>query len=274
MSPAMNVVWLNGRLLPAAEARIDPADRGFTLGDGLFETIRVAGGTARHLDRHLTRLADSAALLGLPLPHGAAALTAAAEALIAAEGRAEGVLRITLTRGTGARGVLPPADAVPTLLMTLAPAPPPAGPVEAVIARTTRRNEHSPLSRVKSLNYLDSILARQEAATRGAGEALLLNGAGRLAESSVANLFIVRDGRPLTPPVAEGALPGIRRALILERGDAGEAPLSVADLLGAGEAFLTNSLGVRPLLRVDGQAIGAGTMGPVTAALLKDIAAE
>ncbi|AIB15500.1 2-keto-4-methylthiobutyrate aminotransferase (plasmid) [Azospirillum argentinense] len=269
----MTVVWLNGRLLSAEEARIDPADRGFTLGDGLFETIRVAGGTACHLDRHLARLADSAALLGLPLPHDAAAL-AAAEALIAAQGCVEGVLRITLTRGTGARGVLPPVDAVPTLLMTLAPAPPPAGPVEAVIARVTRRNEHSPLSRVKSLNYLDSILARQEAATRGAGEALLLNSAGRLAESSVANLFIVRDGRLLTPPVTEGALPGIRRALILERGDASEAPLSVADLLGAGEAFLTNSLGVRPLLRVDGQIIGAGTVGPVTAALLKDIAAE
>ncbi|WP_247891175.1 aminotransferase class IV [Azospirillum aestuarii] len=274
MSPDMNVVWLNGRLLPAAEARIDPADRGFTLGDGLFETIRVAGGTARHLARHLARLADGAALLGLPLPYDATALADAAEALIAAEGRAEGVLRVTLTRGTGARGVLPPADAVPTLLMTLAPAPPPAGPVEAVIAQTTRRNEHSPLSRVKSLNYLDSILARQEAATRGAGEALLLNGAGRLAESSVANLFIVRDGRLQTPPVVEGALPGIRRALILERGNAGEAPLSVADLLGAGEAFLTNSLGVRPLLRVDGQAIGAGRVGPVTTALLKDIAAE
>ncbi|WP_246472488.1 aminotransferase class IV [Azospirillum tabaci] len=274
MSSGMNVVWLNGRLLPAEEARIDPADRGFTLGDGLFETIRVSGGTARHLDRHLARLGGSAALLGLPLPRGAAALADAAEALIAAEGRAEGVLRVTLTRGTGARGVLPPADAVPTLLMTLAPAPPPGGPVEAVIARTTRRNEHSPLSRVKSLNYLDSILARQEAATRGAGEALLLNSAGRLAESSVANLFIVRGGRLLTPPVAEGALPGIRRALILEWGDAEEAPVSVDELLGAEEAFLTNSLGLRPLLRVDGQAIGAGTVGAVTAALLKGIATE
>ncbi|MDW7553290.1 MULTISPECIES: aminotransferase class IV [Azospirillum] len=274
MSPAMTVVWLNGRLLPAAEARIDPADRGFTLGDGLFETIRVSGGTARHLDRHLARLADSAALLGLPLPYGIAALAAAAGGLIAAQGRAEGVLRITLTRGTGARGVLPPADAAPTLLMTLVSAPPPAGPVEAVIAQSTRRNEHSPLSRVKSLNYLDSILARQEAAARGAGEALLLNGAGRLAESSVANLFIVREGRLLTPPVAEGALPGIRRALILERDDAGEAPVSVADLLGAEEAFLTNSLGLRPLLRVDGQAIGAGTVGMATAALLEDVAAE
>ena len=270
----MSVLWLNGRLLPAEDARIDPADRGFTLGDGLFETIRVTGGTTRHLGRHLARLEEGAALLGLPLPHSAASLAEATAALIAAQGRMEGVLRLTLTRGTGARGVLPPADAVPTLLMTLAPAPPPAGPVEAVIARVTRRNEHSPLSRLKSLNYLDSILARQGAAARGAGEALLLNSAGRLAEASVANLFIVRDGRPLTPPVEEGALPGIRRALILQRGEAGETPLTVADLLEAEEAFLTNSLGLRPLLRVDGQAIGAGTVGPVTAALLRDAEAE
>ncbi|MDQ2104938.1 aminotransferase class IV, partial [Azospirillum isscasi] len=83
------LLWLNGRLLPADEARIDPADRGFTLGDGLFETIRVSGGTTRHLDRHLARLAEGAALLGLPLSHSAAALAGAAAALIAAQGRAD-----------------------------------------------------------------------------------------------------------------------------------------------------------------------------------------
>ncbi|NUB12884.1 2-keto-4-methylthiobutyrate aminotransferase, partial [Azospirillum brasilense] len=241
---------------------------------GLCQACGARGRTAAPRPGPRARRTDSAPQLARPRPGGCGALAAAAGALIAAQGRAEGVLRITLPRGIGARGVLPPADAAPTLLMTLVPAPPPAGPVGAVIVQSTRRNEHSPLSRVKSLNYLDSILARQEAAARGAGEALLLNGAGRLAESSVANLFIVREGRLLTPPVAEGALPGIRRALILERDDAGEAPVSVADLLGAEEAFLTNSLGLRPLLRVDGQAIGAGTVGMATAALLEDVAAE
>ncbi|MCW2239242.1 branched-chain amino acid aminotransferase [Azospirillum canadense] len=196
-------VWLNGRLLPTDAAWIDPADRGFTLGDGLFETIRVTGGRARHLDRHLARLQASAAVLDLPVPYRDDALANAVAALIAARGVAEGVARLTLTRGIGARGVLPPADPQPTVLITLTPAGPPAGPVEAVIAQGTRRNEHSPLSRLKTLNYLDAILARREAARRGAGEALLLNTAGRLAEASVATLFIVRDGR-LADPVRVG----------------------------------------------------------------------
>lgn len=267
-------IWLNGRLLPAAEARIDPADRGFTLGDGLFETIRIKDGKLRHLPRHLERLAAGVELLHLPLPHGAAELAGAMAALIEATGVTDGVLRLTLSRGTGARGVLPPADAKPTLLMTAAPAAHMTAPVAAIIARCTRRNEHSPLSRLKSLNYLDSILARQEAAERGADEALLLNAAGRLAESSVANLFLSvggrQGGRLLTPPVADGALPGIRRALILERHGAEEAPLTPDDLARADEAILTNSLGLRPLVAVDGRPVGAGSAGPVLARLLAD----
>ena len=263
-------IWLNGRLLPAAEARIDPADRGFTLGDGLFETIRIKDGATRHLPRHLDRLAAGAALLRLPLPYDFPALSQAMAALIAATGTKDGVLRLTLSRGTGARGVLPPADARPTAMMTAAPAAHMTAPAAAVIARGPRRNEHSPLSRLKSLNYLDSILARQEAAERGADEALLLNGAGRLAESSVANLFLSVGGRLLTPPVADGALPGIRRALILERHGAVEAPLTPDDLARADEAILTNSLGLRPLLSVDGGPVGDGSAGPVLARLLAD----
>lgn len=263
-------IWLNGRMLPAAEARIDPADRGFTLGDGLFETIRIKDGQPRHLPRHLARLTAGADLLRLPLPYDTATLSEAMTALIQATGLTDGVLRLTLSRGTGARGVLPPPDARPTALMTAAPAAHMTAPVAAVIARSTRRNEHSPLSRLKSLNYLDSILARQEAAERGADEALLLNCAGRLAESSIANLFLSIGGRLLTPPAADGALPGIRRALILERHGAAEAPLTPDDFARADEAILTNSLGLRPLLSVDGTPVGNGAAGPVLARLLAD----
>ncbi|CAO3359356.1 aminotransferase class IV [Azospirillum melinis] len=263
-------IWLNGRLIQAAEARIDPADRGFTLGDGLFETIRIKDSLPRHLPRHLDRLTAGVELLRLPLPHSAAELADAMAALIGATGVADGVLRLTLSRGTGARGVLPPADARPTLLMTVAPAAHMTAPVAAIVARSTRRNEHSPLSRLKSLNYLDSILARQEAAERGADEALLLNAAGRLAESSVATLFLSIGGRLLTPPLVDGALPGIRRALILERHGAEEAPLTPEDLARADEAILTNSLGLRPLVAVDGRPVGSGAAGPVLARLLAD----
>ncbi|SMH62176.1 aminotransferase class IV [Azospirillum agricola] len=261
------ILWLNGALLEESAARVDPADRGFTLGDGLFETLRVSDDTPRHLGRHLARLRAGAALLDLPLPWSDAELAAAMERLLAATtGPREGSLRLTVTRGVAARGVLPPAAPSPSLLITRGGLPP-DGPVRAVVATVTRRNEHSPLSRLKTLNYLDAILARQEAARRGADDALLLNTAGRLAEASAANLFLRRGDRLLTPPVAEGALPGIARALVLEDHAAGlpveEHPLTLADLAGADEAFLTNSLGLRPLVAVDGVAVGDGRPGPI-----------
>jgi len=259
-------VWWNGALMEDGAARIDPADRGFTLGDGLFETLRVADGAPRHLARHLARLRAGSERLDLPVPWTDAALGAAMAALLAATGCRTGSLRLTLTRGPAARGVLPPAVAAPSLLLTCGGLPP-DGPVRAVVATVTRRNEHSPLSRLKSLNYLDAILARQEAARRGADDALLLNTAGRLAEATAANLFVRHGDRLLTPPVTEGALPGIGRALVLERHPAEECPLTLDDLGRADEAFLTNSLGLRPLVAVDGRPVGDGRPGALAAAL-------
>ena len=140
----------------------------------------------------------------------------------------------------------------------------PAPPATAVIAATTRRNEHSPLSRIKSLNFLDGILALREAAGKGADDALLLNGAGNLAEASAANLFLVIDGGAVTPPVADGALPGVMRADVIRDLPAVERTLGPGDLSQASEAFLTNALSVRALVAVDGAAIGDGKPGPVT----------
>ncbi|WP_404324525.1 aminotransferase class IV [Azospirillum doebereinerae] len=259
-------VWLNGTLAEGGAARIDPADRGFTLGDGLFETLRVAAGAPLHLDRHLARLRAGGELLDLAVPWTDTALGAAMAALLAATGCRTGSLRLTLTRGPAARGVLPPAVTTPSLLLTCGGLPP-DGPVRAVVATVTRRNEHSPLSRLKTLNYLDAILARQEAARRGADDALLLNTAGRLAEATAANLFVRHGDRVATPPVEEGGLPGIGRALILERHAVEERPLTLDDLARADEAFLTNSLGLRPLVAVDGRPVGDGQPGLLAAAL-------
>jgi branched-chain amino acid aminotransferase len=116
-------LWLNGRLLPAAEARIDPSDRGLLLGDGLFETMRAAGGRLPLLPRHMARLLDGAVLLGLPAP-SEETVADAARALLAAEGLAVAAVRLTLTRGPGPRGLLPPDEPAPTLLLTAAPLPP------------------------------------------------------------------------------------------------------------------------------------------------------
>ncbi len=248
--------WLNGALLPRGEAAIDPDDRGFTLGDGLFETVRIAGGQPAHLPRHLRRLRDGAALLGIPLPWDDEALGAAFAATIAAVAVADGSARLTLSRGPAARGVLPPETCRPTVLITAANAgPSPAGPVHAVLCTTTRRNEWSPLSRIKSLSYLDAVLARIEADRRGAGDALLLNTQGRLAEASAANLLVLRSGRLLTPAVADGALPGIRRALLIERCGAAEASLPPEALQEAEAVFLSSSLGLREVASLDGRAL-------------------
>lgn len=242
-------VWLNGALLDADAARIAPDDRGFTLADGLFETLQARGGAVLRLEAHLARLRRGASLLGLPLPRLDYGQILADT--LAANGLADGVLRLTLSRGRGARGVLPPAESTPTVLVTGAPLPP-LSSVRLVIARVTRRNEFSPLSGIKSLNYLDNILARQEAAGRGADDAVLLNTQGRIAETSMANVFVVKDGALLTPPVGDGALPGVMRAELLKLG-AVERMLSPEDLMASREMFLTTSLGIRSVEEIEGR---------------------
>lgn len=243
-------LWLDGGLVDEAEACISPLDRGFTLGDGLFETLRVTGGAVLRLEAHLARLAAGTRVLGLPLP--AFDLAAALAATAAANGLAEGALRLTISRGPGPRGVLPPASPLPTVVITAAPLPPPLPPARLVIAESTRRNDRSPLARVKSLNYLDNILARQEAAGRGTDDAVLLNTRDRVAETSIANLFAVVAGELVTPPVSEGVLPGVMRAAVLAEG-ARERPLTPADLATASEIFLTSALGIRSVRALKGR---------------------
>jgi branched-chain amino acid aminotransferase len=241
----MTQLWINGELAAQESARIDPSDRGLLLGDGVFETLRAAGGRPLHAERHFARLREGAAFLDIPVRFSETVLYDALCTLAARQG-GEAALRLTLTRGPARRGVLPPPSPAATCLITASPLPPVLPPARVVIAQVTRRNEQSPLSRLKTLNYLDNILARQEAERRGADDALLLNTQGRLAEASAANLFVRMRGDLFTPPVSEGALPGIARALLLEAG-AVERPIGTADLRGADGAFLTNALGRRDL---------------------------
>ena len=259
-----DIIHLNGRLLPIADARIDPTDRGLTLGDGLFETLRARDGRILRLSRHLRRLRAGAVVLGLDVPCSDEDLGRHLSETLAANGLEDGVLRLTLTRGPSVRGLAPSGPSAPTLMITASGHDGARGPVSAIIATVTRRNEHSPLARCKCLSFLDNILARREAEKLGADEALLLNTAGRLAEAAAANLFLVLGGELLTPPLADGALPGVMRADVMERLGGRECPLAVEDLARASEAFLTNSLGIRPLTAVDGVPIANGRPGPVT----------
>ena len=269
------MLYLDGHLVEPEQARIDPRDRGFLLGDGLFETMRAERGRVPFLDRHLDRLEASAAILGIPLPQPRAALAAACLEVLQANGLTNCIaaVRLTLSRGPGPRGLAPPPEPEPTLLITAAPLAEKAPSPGRVVISTIRRNEHSPLSRIKSLNYLDAVLALREARERGADDAILCNTAGRLACASAANLFLVRDGVLLTPSLGEGVLPGITRGLILELASelgssAEENAIPPPALERAEEVFLTSSLiGVRPLVAADGHPVGRGALGPLTEGL-------
>lgn len=256
------VVWLDRELVPLADARIDPTDRGFTLGDGLYETLRVRRGRPERVAEHLARLARGARLLGIPLPIDDRALTEALAATLAANGIVDGVLRLTLTRGPSARGLALPANPRPTLLLTAVAPSAPLPPASLIIAACTRRNERSPLAQVKALGALDGLLARREAVARGADDALLLNGAGRTAEATVANVFACIDGQLVTPPLDDGALPGVARAAILELGAARERSFGPAELCRATEVFLSNSLGLRAVSRIEGKLVATGHERP------------
>jgi branched-chain amino acid aminotransferase len=275
---------LNGRLLTLAEARIDPAERGWTLADGCFETLRIVNGAAIRLDAHLERLGRGLDLLGIAAPDPAS-VALDLERLLAAAGRRDGVARLQVTRGVAVqRGLLPETAGPATALLTLAPAaawPADPAPRHAIIATVTRRNEWSPLSQVKALaNYPDALLALAEAQRHGVDEAILLNTRGDLACASVGNLWLARSGTLLTPPLASGATAGVVRAALLGAAPrlglrVQETPLTPHDLWAADEALLTNSVrGVQALVAVDGRPIGPGEVGPVARRVLEWLTEE
>jgi len=262
------VIYLNGEILPAEQARIDPFDRGFSLGDGLFETLRAYDGHPFRLADHLERMSTAAAALEIPLPVDMPGVAEAVTALLSANGhgRGDASIRITLTRGTGPRGLAPPPDPRPTLLIATAAYAPLPDTCTAVMV-DIRRNEGSPLSRMKALGALDNVLAAGLATKRGGDEAILANNAGAIACGARANLFALIDGRLVTPPVSDGALPGIARRVVLEIAAACRVPIAeislrAEDLLQADEILLTNSLfEIRSVARLDDRALYARALG-------------
>jgi len=244
-------IWLNGAL--TTDVLPDFDGLGFSLSEGLTETIRAVGGRALHLNRHWRRLRAGAAVLEMHMPYGDGALSAAVRDLLAGEGGGDAMVRLTLTRGPTPRGFLPPREGVPSVLIALAPLPPQQTPAELVVSMVTRRNEYSPLARIKTLSTLDSLLARQEAIRRGADDAILLNSQGRIAEASAANLFFLFGDEIVTPPIDEGAMPGIRRELALDCFSIAERPLTVDEAMAADDILLTTSISLRAAASLDGR---------------------
>jgi branched-chain amino acid aminotransferase len=261
-------VWCNGQLTSTENARIDPRDRGFTLGDGLYETIRVRDGRLLRIDRHFARLGEGLKLLDIRLKLDENALISAMLSVLKANDlTGNAVLRLTVSRGLAARGLAADPTARPTVVISAASYTPPQ-PVRVMVATVTRRNALSPVSRVKSTNCLDSILARLEATQNGADDAILVNGEGWVAEATAANVFAVIDGVLVTPPVRDGALPGVMRAAVTSHLPLGECSLSVDDLARAGEIFLTSSLGIRPVTAFENLEL---PVGPIATRLIEEL---
>lgn len=245
MSDAL-AVWADGHLSESADVSVDVSDRGFLLGDGLFETIAVFNGKAHKLDAHLDRLSEAAVLLGLFIEKSR--LRQAVEGVIESQNNVHGIVRLTVTRGTGGRGLAPPLNPKPAIFAVLMPwATNLAFDRVRLATSTIRRNDRSPVTRVKSLGYLDNILALREVTKLGADDALFLNTSGRVCCTTISNLFLLTDNCLITPPVFEGVLPGIMRNLVLATARAVDFPceeqpitrdmLDKADLI-----FLTNSI--------------------------------
>jgi len=267
-------VWIDGEIVDGAEARIPVTDHGLLYGDGIFEGIRVYHNRVFRLDAHMKRFEAAARAIALDLPGGVGAVREVVLATVRAFGAEEAYVRLIATRGEGSLGVDPTTCPQPRLIclvdhVRIYPSEKLASGLDLVTSSLRRPSPDVLDPRIKSLNYLNNVLAKLEARQRGADEALMLNAQGMVAETSVANVFVVRDGVLLTPPAVDGALEGITRATVMELAatlgiPVREQTLSRFDFFAAEEAFLTGSgAGIVPIRSLDQRSIGAGRPGPV-----------
>lgn len=259
------MILVNGKEQAAEDAAIPVTDRGLLLGDGIFTTLRIENGRPLLLRRHLERLEHAASVLGLVI--GLSLLEQEALRAAAALKEPHGALRITVSRGTGPRGLAPPTDSKPVRIVAAsAGGPRPSVPAPAIVS-THRRDEHSVLSRIKSLSYLDQVLAMMEAREAGAEDAVMLNTRGEPASTAMANLLAHDGSRWITPPASAGILPGVARAVLLELGAIEEAEVPPGRL---GDFVLARSnsvIGVQPLALIGGAAPDPSLTARLTEAL-------
>ncbi|MEU8706226.1 aminodeoxychorismate lyase [Streptomyces sp. NPDC048565] len=260
-------IWVNGGLRDADDARLSVLDHGLTVGDGVFETVRVAGGRPFALTRHLDRLTRSARGLGLTDPDHDEVRRAVKDVIGAAGPMELGRLRITFTGGLSPLGS-DRGDAGPSLVVAMGEAARRPDST-AVVTVPWTRNERGAVTGLKTTSYAENVVALARAHEQGASEALFPNTAGRLCEGTGSNVFVVLDGRIHTPPVASGCLAGITRALTVEWTGAQETDLPLDVLERADEIFLTSTLrDIQAVHRVDGREL-SGAPGPVTAKAMR-----
>lgn len=270
-----STIYIDGKFYPESEAKISVFDHGLLYGDGVFEGIRFYNGCVFRLEEHLQRLWDSARSICLDVPISRAEMTEALLESIRKNDMREGYIRLLLTRGVGNLGLNPAQCKKPSVIIIVAaialyPKEMYEKGLSVVTCATRRTNPASLNPAVKSLNYLNNVMARIEANLAGADEALMLNDAGNVAECTADNVFVIKNGHIFTPPISAGALRGITRAVAFEiAAELGirikETDITRHDVFVADECFLTGTAAeVIPVIRADGRSIGTGKPGPIS----------
>jgi len=273
-------IYINGQIVPQEDAKISVFDHGLLYGDGVFEGIRAYHGKIFTLDEHLDRLYDSATAISLKIPITKAEMAEAIKQTMKANNLTDSYIRLVVTRGVGKLGLDPNKCATPQIIII-------ADTIELyskalyekgldIVTVATIRNHFSALDpKIKSLNYLNNILAKIESIQSGAGEALMLNKDGYVAECAGDNIFIFKDNILRTPPSSAGILVGITRNVVMklaaEMGvQVREELMTRYDLYIAEECFLTGTAAeIIPVVKIDGRTIGTGKPGKITLDLLK-----
>ena len=273
-------IYINGQIVPQEDAKISVFDHGLLYGDGVFEGIRAYNGKIFTLDEHLDRIYDSATAISLKIPITKAEMAEAIKQTMKANNLTDSYIRLVVTRGVGKLGLDPNKCATPQIIII-------ADTIELyskalyergldIVTVTTIRNHFSALDpKIKSLNYLNNILAKIESIQSGAGEALMLNKDGYVAECAGDNIFIFKDNTLLTPPSSAGILVGITRNVVMKLATAmglqvKEELMTRYDLYIAEECFLTGTAAeIIPVVKIDGRIIGTGKPGKITLDLLK-----
>src|SRR5436190_234102 len=272
-------IYIDGKFFPESEAKISVFDHGLLYGDGIFEGIRFYNGRVFRLEEHLERLWDSARSILLEIPITRDRMTKDLLETIRKNNLNEGYIRLIVTRGVGNLGLNPAQCRRPSIIIiatTIALYPKEVCETGlTVVTCATRRTGAAALNpAVKSLNYLNNVMARIEANLAGADEALMLNDAGNVAECTADNVFIVKRGQIFTPPITAGALRGITRGIVFEiAGELGikisEPEITRHDIYTADEAFLTGTAAeVISMINADGRTIGTGKPGPITGRII------
>jgi branched-chain amino acid aminotransferase len=271
----MSKVWINGKLFDRADAKISVFDHGLLYGDGVFEGIRIYGGQVFRLREHIDRLYDSARHILLEVPLNREQMTQAVLDTVKANAKQDGYIRLVLTRGAGSLGLDPQKCSDPQIIIivddiSLYPAEFYEKGLEVITASIIRNHPNALNPRIKSLNYLNNILAKIEAVRAGCQEAIMLNHNGEVAECTGDNIFVVKHGTLRTPHMVAGILEGITRNAVIELARAAKIPvqevaLTRHDIYSADECFLTGTAAeVVSVVKCDGRIIGNGKPGPIT----------